>query len=549
MEDSVKDASECSSVEQHNMSVSMIEKGLGNFGWTEFLQCILVSVAMFFDSQQLFIAIYTDDYPTWHCTNHTSTCTSHSHICNLPKSSWSWDGPSSRTIISQFGLECASSFITALPQSSFFLGCLLGSFLLASLADTSLGRKNMIILSCLSMSMLSLTIMLSTNIWIYSALKFLIGFCRSSISTCCLVLLTEKVSTEWRFTVGIIDSVFFTSGYMSLPCLAYANRNSPWKYLYLWTSVPAISYSLIAYLFVTESPRWLLMQGRVKEAMAMLKGVQENGANLTENQPPQQALHQQRFCLAEETSVSPTDMSLFSTQSCLQHNCLKRVNVSCCGGAMDLTENLPEEPPQQALHQQRLSTLAEETSVSPTDIASWAPKRMVAVMGLGFGIGMVYFGMPLAVGNLDYNIYLAVVFHGLMEIPSCVVTYFLGNCSRKLSIFAFSLGSGICCIVCVVISNGGEGVKVWVAVASFFCACIAFNVFLIYMIELFPTCVRNTAASLARQAVVFGCIFCPFLISAGRNNNIFSYGGVWSAYNLLHFHLVEFTRDQRSDSF
>ena len=25
--------------------------------------------------------------------------------------------------------------------------------------------------------------------------------------------------------------------------------------------------------------------------------------------------------------------------------------------------------------------------------------------------------------------------------------------------------------------------------------------------------------------------------------------GVWSAYNLLHFHLVEFTRDQRSDSF
>jgi len=111
------------------------------------------------------------------------------------------------------------------------------------------------------------------------------------------------------------------------------------------------------------------MQGRVKEAMAMLKGVQENGANLTENQPPQQALHQQRFCLAEETSVSPTDMSLFSTQSCLQHNCLKRVNVSCCGGAMDLTENLPEEPPQQALHQQRLSTLAEETSVSPTDMS------------------------------------------------------------------------------------------------------------------------------------------------------------------------------------
>ncbi|BAU03328.1 hypothetical protein VIGAN_UM078000 [Vigna angularis var. angularis] len=44
------------------------------------------------------------------------------------------------------------------------------------------------------------------------------------------------------------------------------------------------------------------------------------------------------------------------------------------------------------------------------------------------------------------------------------------------------------------------------------------------MVELFPTCVRNTAASVARQAVVFGCMFSPFLISAGRKNKVFSYG-------------------------
>ncbi|KAK7405444.1 hypothetical protein VNO78_06745 [Psophocarpus tetragonolobus] len=463
MEESVKNLTESGSVEEQKIISSwdeMVEKGLGNFGWTQFLQSILVSVAMYFDSQQLFTAVYTDDYPTWHCTNH-STCTQTSDICNIPMSSWAWDGPSSKTIISQFGLECASSFITGLPQSSFFIGCLLGSFLLASLADSSLGRKNMIILSCLSMSIISLIMVLSTNIWVYSALKFLIGFCRSSISTCCLVLLTEKVSTKWRFTVGIIEFVFFTSGYMSLPAVAYANRNSSWKYLYVWTSIPGICYSLIAYFFVTESPRWLLMQGRVQEAMKMLKGVQENGA--------------------ASLAKKPSDR--------------KRASLS-----------------------QLYASIAELFRTS------WAPKRMAAVMGLGLGIGMVYFGMPLAVGNLNYNIYLAVVFNALMEIPSCVVTYFLGNCARKLSIFGFSLASGICCILCVVIGNWPQGVKVSLAVASFFCACTAFNVFLIYIIELFPTCVRNTAASLARQAVVFGCIFSPFLISAGRKNGIFSYG-------------------------
>jgi hypothetical protein len=50
----------------------------------------------------------------------------------------------------------------------------------------------------------------------------------------------------------------------------------------------------------------------------------------------------------------------------------------------------------------------------------WALIRIIAVMILGIGIGMVYLGMPLAVGNLEFNIYLAVVFNASMEIPSCV---------------------------------------------------------------------------------------------------------------------------------
>lgn len=445
-------------------SDEMIERSLGTFGWVEFVQCILVSFAMFFDAQQSFITIYTDDYPTWHCTDST-TCNSNSNICKIPKSSWSWDGPVQKTIISQWSLECASSFITGLPQSSFFIGCLIGSFALATLADTSLGRKNMLIISCLSMSITSIIIVFSTNVWIYSAFKFLIGFWRSSIGTCVLVLLTEKVSTEWRFTVGIVEYFCFTLGYMSLPGVAYVFRFSSWKSVYIWTSIPAIIYSIIGYLFVTESPRWLLMQGRNKEAIAMLKGMSsEENADLTAslllNAPPKQ-----------KTSV----FQLYS-------------------------------------------------SITKLFERSWALKRMVAIMVLGMGIGMVYFGMPLAVGNLGFDIYLAVVFNALMEIPSCVATYFLENRQRKPSILAFSIASGVCCVMCVVVGSGVQGIKVGLALTSFFSATTAYNVFLIYIIELFPTSVRNTTTSLVRQAIVFGNIFSPFLISAGRKNDVFSYG-------------------------
>ncbi|XP_045809700.1 organic cation/carnitine transporter 3-like [Trifolium pratense] len=442
----------------------MIEKGFGRFGWLEFVQCVLISFASFFDSQQSFITIYTDEYPTWHCTNST-LCNSGSNICNIPKSSWSWDGPSHKTVISQWNLECASSFVTGLPQSSFFIGCLLGSFLLSTLADTSLGRKNTIVMSCFSMSIFSILIVFATNIWIYSAFKFVIGFMSSSIGTCVLVLLAEKVSTEWRFTVGIFEYFCFTLGYMSLPGIAYFNRFNSWRLVYVCTSVPAICYSVLAYIFVTESPRWLLTQGRHQEAMAMLKGVSslENGSN-------------------------------------------------------DLT--VIEAP----VNEQKASIFQLFSSMAELFGRRWALKRMVATMVLGVGIGMVYFGMPLAVGNLGFNIYLAVVFNALTEIPAYVATYFLENCRRKPSIRVFSIASGVCCIMCVVVGSGLQEIRVGLAMASFFSACTAFNVFLVYILELFPTSVRNTATSLVGQATVFGNVFTPFLISAGRKNDIFSYG-------------------------
>ncbi|XP_058761798.1 organic cation/carnitine transporter 2-like [Vicia villosa] len=462
-----------SNVDQQNKSMlswdEIIEKSLSNFGWLDFLQAVLVAASMFFDAQQSFISIYTDNYPKWHCTDTTtnSSCSSSSDICKLPRSSWSWDTHPSNTIISHWNLECASTFITGLPQSSFFIGCLLGSFFLAALADSSLGRKNMLILSCVSMSITSMLIILSTNVWIYSALKFMIGFWRSSIGTCALVLLTEKVNVDWRFRVGIVEYFMFAMGYMSLPGLAYINRNSSWKSLYRWSSIPGIVYCVIAYFFVTESPRWLVMQGNEKEISKMLKMVSSQETNNTDN----------------------------------------------------FASSLPKPP-----RKEKASIFQLYSSIGELFHKRWALKRIIAVMIIGTGIGMVYYGMPLTVGNLGFNIYLTGVISASMEIPTCVAIYLLENCQRKASVLVFSILSGVCSVMCVVLEHRVATGKVVLAMVAFFGACTAYDLFLIYVIELFPTRVRNTATSLVRQSVVFGCIFCPFLVSAGRKNNIFSYG-------------------------
>uniref|UniRef100_M1BAD6 Sugar transporter n=2 Tax=Solanum tuberosum TaxID=4113 RepID=M1BAD6_SOLTU len=139
---------------------------------------------------------------------------------------------------------------------------------------------------------------------------------------------------------------------------------------------------------------------------------------------------------------------------------------------------------------------------------------------------MVYYGMPLGVGNLPFNLYLSVTLNALSELPASIVTFFLiGKSTRKKSLLVFAMLSGICSIGCVIVQNDDFKVlQMGFELFSFFSACTCFNVLLIYTVELFPTCVRNSAVSMVRQALVLGGAISPMLVAFGRKNRWFSYG-------------------------
>ena len=68
------------------------------------------------------------------------------------------------------------------------------------------------------------------------------------------------------------------------------------------------------------------------------------------------------------------------------------------------------------------------------------------------------------------------------------------------------------------------GLQIGLEVTSFLGACAVVDIILIYTIELFPTCVRNSAVSMARQALVFGGILSPPLVVVGRRSPFLTYG-------------------------
>ncbi|XP_059274682.1 organic cation/carnitine transporter 3-like [Lycium ferocissimum] len=471
-----------------------IEVCIGDFGWTQFVQAILVSLAWVFDAQQSFISVFTDSHPTWHCISSSSSCQINKNICDLPNDTWHWDMPTRASIVSDWSLECSSSVITGLPASSFFVGCLVGGFLLCTLADSSFGRKNMLVLSCLIMSITGCITAFSTNIWMYSALRFLSGFGRATIGTCSLVLSTELVGRKWRGQVGIISFLCFTFGFISLPGIAFLNKGNSWRAVYLWTCIPAVVYTILVHFFVHESPRWLYLRGKKGEFVKTLKTI------------------------ANPATRSKLTSSFFETLF------------------TDLESNMSVLASQDLDLYSAIKLLIEK---------GWALRRLLTVVLIGFGVGMVYYGIPLGVGDLGFDIYLSITLNALSELPSSLIAFFLiGKMNRKGSLLGFSLLSGICSVGCALV-EGSERLK-WfqmgLEMLSFFSACTAFNFLLIYTLELFPTSVRNCAVSMVRQSLVVGGALSPLLVELGRNNSLFSYGifGVCSAtFGLLTVWLPE----------
>ncbi|KAF2302887.1 hypothetical protein GH714_010251 [Hevea brasiliensis] len=352
-----------------------IEECIADFGFAQFVQAVLVSFAWVFDAQQTFISVFTEVEPSWHCTDQlrNGSCDSvFSNICQLPRDSWAWDRPIHSSIVSEWELQCWSSLIKGLPASSFFMGCLAGGLVLATLADSSLGRKNLLFLSCLLMSFSALITVFASNIWIYSALKFLNGFGRATIGTCALVLSSELVGKRWRGQVGVLGFLCFTLGFLSLPAIAYINRDSSWRTLYLWTSIPTFFYCILVHFLVRESPRWLLVRGRKDEAVSVI------------------------------TSIAATKNNL-------------------------ITKNLSGlEIEQEPLYDDIYSAIK--------ILLKKKLRRLSAVMVIGFGSGFVYYGMPLGLSNLDFNLYLSVTFNALSELPASLVTFFfIDKFNRKCS--------------------------------------------------------------------------------------------------------------------
>ncbi|XP_029704470.1 solute carrier family 22 member 5-like isoform X1 [Takifugu rubripes] len=172
------------------------------------------------------------------------------------------------TIVTEYDLVCSDQWKQPLTATVFFFGVLIGSFLAGQLSD-KFGRKVVLFLALALQSVAVLLQIFSPSWTVFCIFFFMNGLGRSSSYNAGFVLGTEILTGRVRVLFSSMAMcVGFAIGYMLLPLFAYLLRE--WKFLLFAIFLSGLMY-LPLWWVIPESPRWLLSQGRVEEAEAIVK--------------------------------------------------------------------------------------------------------------------------------------------------------------------------------------------------------------------------------------------------------------------------------------
>src|SRR3984893_12162215 len=169
---------------------------------------------------------------------------------------------------SQFGLSDSQTEIAA---SSLLLGCVVGASLAAFTSDR-FGRKRVLIAAAALFTVSSLGSALPRNLIEFVVARLIGGLAIGIASTLSPLYIAEISPAKNRGLMVSLNQLAIVIGILlsySVNYLLTGAGPTNWRWMFASAAVPSICF-LIALLFISESPRWLVQQDRESEAKHFL---------------------------------------------------------------------------------------------------------------------------------------------------------------------------------------------------------------------------------------------------------------------------------------
>ncbi|XP_048382126.2 organic cation/carnitine transporter 2-like [Stegostoma tigrinum] len=390
------------------------------------------------------------------------------------------------TIVTEWDLVCDNGWKGPFTTSVFFLGILCGSIISGQLSDRY-GRKVVLFGGIALQTILNL-IQLTSQSWeMFCVLYFFVGVGDTANYVAAFVLGMELLGKSERIAYTALGMcTFYAFGYMLLPLCAYYIRD--WRMLLLTLTLPEILYVPL-WLYIPESPRWLLTQSRVEQAEAILKdAARKNGIT-----------HPGVIFDATDSSMDPLDRNRH------EHNYLD------------------------------LIITADIRNVTILSFFLW----MTGTIG--------YYGLSLNTPNMRGDPYINCFISAASELLVYVIVWWLMQTSprRITTACMFILSGGVLLLVQFVPSTLQIVITLLLIIGKSGATAV-YTIIYIFTSELYPTVVRNMGLGACSMASRVGSIISPYFAYLVTYSEILAFvlmGSLMVTAGLLSLLLPE-TRDQ-----
>ncbi|XP_043298265.1 solute carrier family 22 member 14 [Cervus canadensis] len=384
--------------------------------------------------------------------NHTDSC----------QNGWIYPESKRRSLINEFDLVCGNETSNEIVYTVFLAGLLTGAVIFGFITD-KLGRYPTILLSLLELAIFGFGTAFVSSFNQYIFFRFCVSQAVMGYTIGSSALLTEWLMGMHRAHAFILGHCFFSMGVVFLTGLAYSLPH--WRLMFLVGGTPV--FPLICYIWILpESPRWLIMKGKLEEAKKML-------------------------CYAAAVNKKTIPLSLLDK---LQLPGKKVASASI----LDFYSN------------------------------RYLRKLTLVMCSMWFAIGCNYYTLGFKIRELGMDIYLSQVIPGMMEVPARLCCIFLLEQFKRRGTLIMTLFQGATmCFLSLMLPSGEGGHRLrWlhclatelkslvilITLLGEFNLAASITMFYIYTSELLPTIIRATGLGLVSLIWAAGGIFSVTLI-------------------------------------